>query len=73
MSGVEKMRKPHPEFFQILFDRYKVDPATSIFIDDNLKNIEAGNELGLTTIHFTSPERLGEELQELGVLETELK
>ena len=73
VSGVEKMRKPHPEFFQILFDRYKVDPATSIFIDDNLKNIEAGNELGLTTIHFTSPERLGEELQDLGVLETELK
>src|SRR5687767_5947430 len=26
VSGVEKTRKPFPEFYQILFDRYKVNP-----------------------------------------------
>lgn len=73
VSGVEKMRKPFPEFYQILFDRYKVDPRTSIFIDDNIKNIEAGKKLGLTTIHFRSPEQLSEELRRLGILEAELR
>lgn len=73
VSGVEKMRKPFPEFYQILFDRYNVDPRTSIFIDDNIKNIEAGKKLGLTTIHFKSPEQLSEELRLLGILEAELR
>src|SRR5688572_2067272 len=49
VSGVEKMRKPHPEFYQLLFNRYQVNPQRSLFIDDNIKNIEAGNKIGLTT------------------------
>jgi 2-haloacid dehalogenase len=67
VSGVEKMRKPHAEFYQILFDRYMVDPRKALFIDDNLKNIEAAKTLGLTTIHFQSPEQLTIELEKLGV------
>lgn len=58
VSGVEKSRKPLPEFYQILFDRYKVNPKTTLFIDDNIKNIEAARALGLSTIHFQSPEHL---------------
>lgn len=72
VSGVEKMRKPFPEFYQILFDRYNVDPRASLFIDDNVKNIESGKKLGLTTIHFKSPEQLSEELKKLGILQTAL-
>jgi 2-haloacid dehalogenase len=56
-----------------LFDRYNVDPASALFIDDNVKNIDAGNKIGLTTIHFTSAEQLGKELQKLGILEGELR
>ena len=72
VSGVEKMRKPFPEFYQILFDRYNVDPRSSVFIDDNIKNIESGKKLGLTTIHFKTPEQLSEDLKELGILQTAL-
>lgn len=68
VSGVEKTRKPHPEFYQILFDRYQVDPRRTIFIDDNVKNIEAGRAIGLQTIHFTSPEVLRESLRQGGIL-----
>jgi 2-haloacid dehalogenase len=68
VSGVEKSRKPFPEFFQILFDRYKVDPKTSVFIDDNIKNVEGSNAIGLPTIQFKSPAQLKAELQNLGVL-----
>ena len=68
VSGEEKTRKPFPDFYQILFDRYAVNPAEAIFIDDNLRNVEAGQALGLTGIHFRSAEGLEKELVELGVL-----
>lgn len=68
VSGAEKTRKPFPEFYQILFDRYAVNPALSLFIDDNLRNVEAGRKLGMHGIHFQSPEELGEELKKKGVL-----
>lgn len=68
VSGVEKMRKPYPEFYQILFNRYTIDPTKALFIDDNEKNIIAAKILGLTTIHFKSPEQLSSELKILGVL-----
>jgi 2-haloacid dehalogenase len=64
VSGVEKTRKPFPEFYQILFDRYGVDPGKAIFIDDNPANIKGGDAVGLTTIHFQSPEQLREELSQ---------
>lgn len=68
VSGIEKMRKPNPEFYQILFDRYNVKAKHAVFIDDNIKNIEAANSIGLTTIHFKSPEQLQNELGHLGIL-----
>jgi 2-haloacid dehalogenase len=68
VSGEEKTRKPFPEFYQILFDRYQVNPAEALFIDDSLRNIEAGQKLGLTTIHFQSSEQLREELVKRNLL-----
>ena len=34
VSGVEKTRKPFPDFYQILFERYNITPEKSIFIDE---------------------------------------
>ena len=68
VSGVEKDIKPNPEFYQVLFNRYDVDPRETIFIDDSRANIETGRELGLHAIHFTSPEKLRSELLASGLL-----
>jgi 2-haloacid dehalogenase len=62
VSGEEKTRKPFPEFYQRLLDRYNVNPAEALFIDDSLRNVKAAEELGIKSIHFTSPEQLKEEL-----------
>lgn len=67
VSGVEKTRKPFPEFYQILFDRYKIDPSSSIFIDDNVKNIEGARQVKLNAIHFKTPKELDAELTKLGI------
>lgn len=55
VSGIEKSRKPFPEFYQILLDRYQINPAQAIFIDDNHKNILGAEAIGLPAIHFQSP------------------
>ncbi|MFA6086834.1 HAD family hydrolase [Mucilaginibacter sp.] len=68
VSGAEKMRKPTPEFYQILLNRYNVKAEESLFIDDNYRNILAAEKLGINSIHFTSPEQLKEELVKLEVL-----
>ncbi|MEI9943965.1 MAG: HAD family phosphatase [Chitinophagaceae bacterium] len=67
VSGEEKTRKPFPEFYQRLLDRYNVDPAKALFIDDSMRNIKAAEEMGIQGIHFTSPEQLKEELNGKGI------
>ena len=63
VSGEEKMRKPFPEFYQLLLDRYKLKPSEALFIDDSLRNIQAARELGIHSIHFRSPDQLAHELE----------
>jgi 2-haloacid dehalogenase len=68
VSGVEKTRKPFPDFYQILFDRYNINPAQAVFIDDNVKNVIGSREVGLPVIHFQTPNQLKEELIKLNIL-----
>ncbi|KAA2240059.1 HAD family phosphatase [Chitinophaga agrisoli] len=58
VSGHEKIRKPHPSFYQLLLDRYQIPAAEALFIDDNLRNIHGAEACGIDSIHFTSPEQL---------------
>ncbi len=68
VSGVEKSRKPFPEFYQILFDRYQINPAQAIFIDDNFKNVEGALKVGLPTIHFQTAAQVRDELVKVKVI-----
>jgi 2-haloacid dehalogenase len=68
VSGAEKMRKPAPEFYQILLERHLVKAEEALFIDDNYRNILAAEKLGIKSIHFTSADLLREELVEMDIL-----
>lgn len=68
VSGEEKLRKPFPEFYHRLLDRYNVNPAEALFIDDNLRNVKAAEELGIKSVHFQSPGQLKNVLQEIKIL-----
>ena len=68
VSGEEKTRKPFPEFYQRLLDRYRVNPETAVFIDDNLRNVEAADKIGLVSLQFTSPPQLEKDLREMNIL-----
>jgi 2-haloacid dehalogenase len=68
VSGREKLRKPHNAFYQLLLDRFEIDPAHAIFIDDNLRNVKAAEDFGIESIHFTSPEALSTVLKTKHIL-----
>ena len=67
VSGEEKIRKPFPEFYQLLLKRYNVTPEEALFIDDNLRNVKAAEMLGIKSIHYKNPFLLDLELRNIGI------
>jgi 2-haloacid dehalogenase len=70
VSGEEKTRKPFKEIYELLIDRFAIDPTKAIYTDDNVRNLYPAQELGMHTIHFLSPQQFGEELKQAGVFLT---
>lgn len=68
VSGKEKTRKPFPEIYELLMERYEFRAPEALFIDDNLRNIKAAERLGMQVIHFTSPHELEKDLKRLEML-----
>ena len=68
VSGVEKTRKPFPDFYHILLNRYNIHPERTVFIDDNWSNVEGARAVGIHAIHFKNAVQLADELKELSIL-----
>lgn len=68
VSGEEKIRKPFPEIYRKLIDRFGIEPRKAIYVDDNVRNVLPARELGFIGIHFRTPALFREELKGLGVL-----
>jgi 2-haloacid dehalogenase len=68
ISGEVGHVKPNPEIFQIMLERIGRSADECLFIDDSLANIQQAQKMGFATIHFQSPEQLGDALRELGIL-----
>ena len=68
VSGEEKTRKPFPEIYQTTLSRFELKAEECLFIDDNLRNVEAAVALGIPSLQFTSPEALEKELKKRAIL-----
>lgn len=68
VSGEEKTRKPFREIYELTLNRFNIKTENALFIDDNLRNIEAAKSMGIHTIHFTSSDNLQKSLQDLNIL-----
>lgn len=68
VSGEEKLLKPSPEFYRLLLNRYSILPASALFIDDNIKNVEGARALGIDGIHFRGAGQLRKDLEQRGIL-----
>jgi len=69
VSGEEKVVKPDKKIYQILLDRFMIIADESLFIDDNIDNIDAASELGFQTIHHSGEDfNLEQRLKHLNLL-----
>jgi 2-haloacid dehalogenase len=67
VSGEEKMRKPFPQFYQRLIDRFGIIASNAVYIDDNARNLPPAEATGMATIHFRNPRQLETDLKQLGI------
>ena len=67
VSGEEKTRKPFEDIYNLTLNRYSIQAEHAIFIDDNLRNIEAARKLGIHGIQFKSPEDLEAQLKNYNI------
>jgi 2-haloacid dehalogenase len=67
ISGVERIAKPDPAMFALALARTGFVADRTVFIDDNLPNIDGARAAGLATIHFVSAQQCREGLRGLGV------
>ena len=67
ISGVEGIAKPDPRMFALALGRTGFEASRTVFIDDNLPNVEGARALGMHTVHFASPAQCRDELRAFGV------
>ena len=68
VSGEVGLAKPDPRIFALTIERCRLEPARTLFIDDSLRNVEAGRDAGLRALHFRDPHQLRADLTRLGML-----
>ncbi len=68
VSGEERIAKPDPRLFRVLFDRHGLDPRATVFVDDTDRNLAVAAELGMVVLPFRSAARLRADLERLGLL-----
>lgn len=67
VSGEVKQLKPNPEIFHTLLNKYNLKAEESLFIDDNLKNVEGAKAVGINAIRFENANKLKEDLKALNI------
>ena len=68
ISGAVGIIKPDPRMYELLLERFAIDPQRAVYIDDVAANVDAARPFGIHAIHFTTPAALRAELVGLGLL-----
>lgn len=67
-SYQEHTKKPFKDFYEILLERYNLNPKECIFFDDKIHNITTAKELGINGAVFTDIDTVKVCLQNTPVL-----
>ncbi len=65
ISGFEKMKKPDSRIYQLISNRFDLDPTQTLFVDDMAENIRAAKEFGFNTIEFERSDRCYSEIRSM--------
>lgn len=61
-------RKPEEKAYRIVLDYLQCQPAETVFLDDNIENINGAKKIGITSILVTSQQQMKEELHAHGII-----
>jgi len=68
ISGEVGLRKPDHQFFEHALTEMQTAPTETLFVDDVQEYADAAQELGVTSIRFTTADQLAHELSKRGIL-----
>jgi 2-haloacid dehalogenase len=68
LSGDVGVAKPDRRIFDLLCERFDLDAATTLFVDDNAANVIGAQHAGLQAVQFDGAAALRRDLVALGVL-----
>ena len=67
VSGAERLVKPDPRIFALAIQRFGIEPASSLFIDDRADNVAAAAAAGFRVHQFIDAPALRAELARYGL------
>ncbi|MDL2407393.1 HAD family phosphatase [Rhizobium calliandrae] len=67
VSGDIGLIKPDLAIYEAHVKSFGLDPASTIFIDDSLANVEGAKAAGWSAVHFTGAEKLRSDLAAFGI------
>jgi 2-haloacid dehalogenase len=67
VSGEEGLAKPDPVIYRLLCERFSVDPARAVFLDDSPANVAGARGIGMHAVQFQDAGQARRALQDLGV------
>jgi 2-haloacid dehalogenase len=67
VSGEVFRIKPDVEIYRLHAQNFGLDPARTLFIDDSQANVDGAKAAGWQAVHFSSADKLKEDLAALGV------
>lgn len=68
VSGTEKLMKPDPAIYRLALERFDIDPAGALFIDDVAKNVAGAESVGIAGHLFGGAAMLERDLVARGYL-----
>ena len=63
VSGEEHLLKPDEKIYRCLLERYSLEAAESVFLDDNADNVAGAEAVGMEAVRFVDAEQAEAELK----------
>ncbi|MBO0948924.1 HAD family hydrolase [Fibrella forsythiae] len=65
-SHIVRMLKPNPDIYGYVLEQANLEPSETLFLDDNLLNIQAAAALGIRAVQVVAPKTILDYLDEIG-------
>ena len=68
LSYAEKVNKPDQKIYEVLLNRYQLNPEECLFIDDKMENLAVPQKMGWTVHQYKTAEECRQFFREMNIL-----